>query len=140
MVDPEKMIYKTLLPKAPLHHEMDQMGTNTVAKLFAHAVKKHGNKRSLGVREVLSEEEVLDSVTGKVVKKLSLGAYRWKTYREVGETVENMSRGLELLNLKPKEKIAIFAETREEWFITAMAAFRRNLPSKLEISSTMWKL
>jgi long-chain acyl-CoA synthetase len=130
LVDPEKMIYKTLLPKAPLHKEMEDMGTDTVAKLFDLAVKKHGTKRSLGVRDVISEEEVLDPATGKFVKKQKLGAYRWKSYAEVAATVDKLARGLNKLNLKPKEKIAIFAETREEWFMTAMAAFRRTLPSK----------
>jgi long-chain acyl-CoA synthetase len=109
---------------------MDENGVTTLAKLYEHSVAKHGNKKSLGVRQVLSEEELVDKSTGKLMKKYELGDYSWKTFNQVNETVNALSRGFDVLNLKPKEKIAIFAETREEWFITAMVALVRNLPSK----------
>jgi len=130
LVDPSKMIYKTVVPKSPLHQEMDDLHTNTISRLFIHAVAKHGHKKSLGVREVLGEEEMLDPVSGKNMRKLILGDYKWKTYTQVGETVDQLSRGFELLNLAKNEKVAIFAETREEWFMIAMSCFKRNLPSR----------
>ena len=130
MVDKEKQIYTSIVPKSTLHQEIDDNGVTTLFKLYERSVMKLGNRKALGVREILGEEEVLDQSTGKFVKKFELGDYIWKTYTEVNEIVNNLSRGFDVLQLKPKEKIAIFAETREEWFITAMVAFKKNLPSK----------
>jgi len=130
-IDPERQIYTSVTPKSELHEEIDANGVTTLAKIYTRSVEKNGPKNALGVRDVLSEEEVLDQSTGKYIKKYELGDYQWKTYDQVDAIVKNLSRGFEVLQLKPKEKIAIFAETREEWFITAMAAFKKNLPSKL---------
>lgn len=38
--------------------------------------------------------------------------------------------GLTTLNLKPKESLCIFAETRAEWFVAAVGAFKNNYTSK----------
>lgn len=129
LINAEKCEYASTVPYCKLRTELDAAGITTMEKLYNRAISLHSEKKALGVREVLGEEEVADP-SGKLIKKYELGDYKWKTFKDVDRIVQNLCKGLTLLNLKPKEKIAIFAETREEWFITSMAAFKKNLPSK----------
>jgi long-chain acyl-CoA synthetase len=112
---------------------------STLDGLFRYACKKNGSKRSLGVREILDEEDETQP-NGKIFKKYSLGNYIWKSYDEVDQLATSFSRGLRHLGLQPKEKICIFAETRPEWLMSAMAAVRQNVSSELigyEMSAAM---
>lgn len=124
------MIYGTATPRAVLHQEIEDKNIDTMEKVFAHAVQKHGDRNCLGTREVISEEEMLDHNTGKVMKKYELGDYNWKSFNETSTLVNNLSAGFASLGIEPQGKIAVLAETRQEWFLTAMAAFKRNLKSK----------
>merc|ERR1712013_399603 len=54
---------------------------DTVTKAFNYAVTKYGEKQCLGTREVLGEEDEVQT-SGKVFKKLSLGDYKWTTYNQ----------------------------------------------------------
>jgi long-chain acyl-CoA synthetase len=99
---------------------------DTLDKLFSFAFKKNGTKKCLGVREVLGEEDETQP-NGKVFKKFNLGGYMWKNYIEVDNLVGTISRGFREIGLQPKDKICLFAETRPEWLISAIAAFRQNL-------------
>lgn len=49
----------------------DFPGKDTLDKLFDHAVQRFGQRRCLGTREVLSEENEIQP-TGKVFKKVSI--------------------------------------------------------------------
>ena len=131
-VENEPHTFRAIIPKAPLHQEMLDHNVNTIPQLYDRGVQKHYENECLGTRTSLNEAEtVIDPNTLKPVKKHELGEYKWKTYREVDTTVKDLSCGLtNLLHLKPKDRIAIFAETREEWFMLAMAAFKKNLTSK----------
>jgi len=103
-----------------------QNKVDTVTKAFDYAVKKHGNKQCLGTREVLAEEDEMQD-TGKVFKKLSLGSYRWKSYAEVQSTSRAFGRGLRELGQLPRTPIAIYAETRAEWIMSAFGAFSQSI-------------
>jgi long-chain acyl-CoA synthetase len=127
LLDKEKMIYGTLTPTAALHREIDACNVDTMEKIFAHACAKHEKMNCLGVRDIISEEEVEDPQTGKMIKKYQLGDYKWNSYYDTGVEAKNLSVGILSLGIKPKEKIAVFAETRKEWLVTAMAAFKQNL-------------
>jgi len=124
------MTYRTLTPKSKLHAEIEAAGMDTMEKVFAFAVANNRDKRCLGTRSVLNEVEVEDPQTGKLMKKYELGDYNWKTYAQVDEIAANLASGFASIGIQPKAKVAIFAETRMEWLITAMAAFKRNLQSK----------
>uniref|UniRef100_A0A8C3AQN6 long-chain-fatty-acid--CoA ligase n=1 Tax=Cyclopterus lumpus TaxID=8103 RepID=A0A8C3AQN6_CYCLU len=105
----------------------DLPGKDTLDKLFEHAVQRFGQAHCLGTRDVLSEENEIQS-SGKVFKKLILGEYRWLSYNEVDSIVSQFGSGLAAMGQQPKSTIAIFCETRAEWMITAQACFRRNFP------------
>ncbi|KAL0360241.1 UNVERIFIED_CONTAM: Long chain acyl-CoA synthetase 9, chloroplastic [Sesamum radiatum] len=64
---------------------------------------------------------------GKSFEKLHLGDYEWLSYGQVFEAVCNFASGLVQLGHQKGERAAIFADTREEWFIALQACFRRNV-------------
>ncbi|XVF36903.1 hypothetical protein REPUB_Repub19eG0098900 [Reevesia pubescens] len=101
-------------------------GTSTLAELFEQACKQHHNKRLLGTRKLISRE-VEVTKDGRSFEKLHLGEYEWLTYGKAFEAVCNFASGLVQLGHKKEERVAIFADTREEWFIALQACFRRNV-------------
>ncbi|XWS15129.1 hypothetical protein CRYUN_Cryun35bG0067400 [Craigia yunnanensis] len=101
-------------------------GITTLTELFEQACKQHYDKRFLGTRKLISREvEVTED--GRSFEKLHLGEYEWLTYGKSFEAVCNFASGLVQLGHKKEERVAIFADTREEWFIALQACFRRNI-------------
>jgi len=99
---------------------------DTVTKAFNYAVKKHSSRNCLGTREVLGEEDEIQP-NGKIFKKLSLGSYRWQSYNETHVISTNMGKGLRELGQLPRTSIAIYAETRAEWIMSAFGAFSQSM-------------
>merc|ERR1719376_1794134 len=99
---------------------------DTVDKVWNNAVKLYDQKHRLGTRQVLGEEEEKQS-TGKIFKKLNLGKYEWMNYREAHEISTNFGMGLRKLGQKPKLPIAIYAETKAEWIMSALGAFSQSI-------------
>ena len=60
---------------------------------------------------------------GKVMKKLQLSDYKWKTYQEVQSKAKSFGKGLRSLGLQSGSGVAIYAETRAEWMISCLGAF-----------------
>ncbi|XWS21620.1 hypothetical protein CRYUN_Cryun30bG0070000 [Craigia yunnanensis] len=101
-------------------------GISTLAELFELTCKLHYDKNLLGTRKLISREvEVTED--GRAFEKLQLGEYEWLTYGKAFEVVCNFASGLVQLGHKKEERVAIFADTREEWFIALQACFRRNV-------------
>ncbi|CAK9142257.1 unnamed protein product [Ilex paraguariensis] len=91
-------------------------GVTTVAELFEHSCKLHKDKRLLGTRRLISREMEI-SENGRSFEKLHLGDYEWSSYGKVLEAVCNFASGLAKLGHKKEERVALFADSREEWFI-----------------------
>lgn len=90
----------------------------------------HGSPdvKMLGYRELVGVEEERQS-NGKVLKKLRLkNEYTWITYREMIERVDHFANGLLSIGVRSNESIVIFAETRPEWLISAVACFKIKAP------------
>jgi hypothetical protein len=121
--DPSSPYRSTLTPELV---RVENKDTN-IYEEFAAAAKKYWYNQTLGVREVLSIDDEVQP-NGKVFKKLSLGSYKWTTYETVLQRVDNLSNGLLNLGLKSDQKIVLFAETRPEWLISALACFRVKVP------------
>jgi len=99
---------------------------DTVKKALDFSAKKHGSKRCLGTRQVLGEsDETQDN--GKVFKKLSLGDYHWISFDDVHQISTEFGRGLRELGQQPHTPIAIYAETRAEWIMSAFGAFSQSM-------------
>ena len=92
-------------------------GISTLAELFEHSCKKHNKKRYLGTRRLIASE-MEASGDGRSFEKLHLGEYEWLTYGKAFEMVCNFASGLANLGHKRDERVAIFADTRVEWFIS----------------------
>lgn len=91
-------------------------GISTLAELFEQSCRKHRDKHFLGTRKLISREiEVAED--GRSFEKLHLGDYEWLTYGRAFEAVCNFASGLAQIGHKSEERVAIFADTREEWFI-----------------------
>ncbi|KAH9375903.1 hypothetical protein HPB48_012543 [Haemaphysalis longicornis] len=102
-------------------------GLHTLDEVTRKAILKNSKRPALGTRPVLGRTEEKQP-SGKVFKKLVLGDYEWLTYAEVGRKIDLTARGLLSIGAKPKQYLAILAETRAEWFLTAQACFRTNIP------------
>lgn len=79
-------------------------GCDTLDKVFTYAKNKFKNKRLLGTREVLNEEDEVQP-NGKIFKKVILGQYNWLSYEDVFVRALNFGNGLQMLGQKPKTNI-----------------------------------
>lgn len=109
---------------APVETAWD--GITTLAELFEYSCKKHYHKKLLGTRKLLSREMEV-SADGRSFEKLHLGDYEWLSYGQAFEIVCNFSSGLALLGHQREERVAIFADTCEEWLMALQSCFRRNV-------------
>jgi long-chain acyl-CoA synthetase len=94
---------------------------------FKSKCKQYADIETLGVRELFSIDDEVQS-NGKVFKKFNLGEYKWQTYEQMKDRIENFSNGLLKIGLKSNQNIVLFAETRPEWIISAFACFRIKVP------------
>ncbi|KAG2324384.1 hypothetical protein Bca52824_007112 [Brassica carinata] len=99
---------------------------STLPELFDISCKNHSERFFLGTRRLIARE-VETSQDGKVFEKLHLGDYQWKTFGQTLEAVCSFASGLVQIGHKSEERVAIFADTREEWFIALQGCFRRNV-------------
>lgn len=115
--------------RSTLSTELIGLGTDNtnIYEEFVVAAKKYWYNQTLGVREVLSIDDEKQS-NGKIFKKLSLGSYKWTTYENALQRVDNLSNGLLNLGLQSDQKIVLFAETRPEWLISALSCFKIKVP------------
>jgi len=122
-----EILFEPFELSSPLHLEMIKAQVQTMADVFKWCISKYGNQEILGTREIIAE---LDEVQpdGKMFKKYQLGDYRWITYEGLDVASDEFGRGLRALGLQPRQKMAIFADTRAEWMITAQAAFKHAFP------------
>ncbi|XP_065304867.2 long-chain-fatty-acid--CoA ligase 4-like [Dermacentor albipictus] len=102
-------------------------GVETVDEFTRKAIHAYYRQPAIGTRPVLSCTEK-ELSCGKVFKQLTLGDYEWLTYEEVDRKIDLTARGLLSIGVRPRQCMAILAETRAEWFITAQACFRTNVP------------
>lgn len=81
----------------------------------------------MGWREVQQafEEKQPD---GRPLQKLVMGEYKWLDYSQVDQRISDIGCGLTALSIKKGDKVVIYAETRKEWMMTAIACFKLGIP------------
>ncbi len=62
--------------------------------------------------------------------KYNLGGYKWQPYEQMYKRVINISNGFLNNGVNSENKIVIFAETRMEWIVCALACFRISAQGK----------
>lgn len=119
------MTYRKLGRPQEIHIALLQNNIDTLEKVFKYVTKVHTTKKCLGTREVFGEtDETLPD--GKVFRKLKLGDYKWRNFIETEVSMKHFGKGMRELGVQPREKVAIFAETRAEWMIAAQGLFRQS--------------
>ncbi|KAL8150572.1 hypothetical protein V2J09_020380 [Rumex salicifolius] len=99
---------------------------STLADLIEWSCNQYKNEPFLGTRKVISKENE-STQDGRSLEKLHLGEYEWLTYGKVFQDICDFSSGLVQLGHSRNERAAIFADSREEWFIALHGCFRRNI-------------
>ena len=57
-----------------------------------------------------------------------LGEYKWLTYTQAQQQIDRIGSGLSALGHRARETLVIFAETRAEWMLVALACFKYEIP------------
>lgn len=96
----------------------------TLEKMLRIVSVNYKNKRCLGTRDILAEEDEMQP-DGKIFKKLRMGEYKWRTYDEVEIEAQYFGKGMRELGMSPRERVVIFAETRAEWMIACHGLFKQ---------------
>ena len=91
-------------------------GISTLPELFENSCKLYSSRNLLGSRELISREtEVTED--GRSFEKLHLGTYQWISYGQTFADVSSFASGLVGIGHGKGERVAIFADTRAEWFV-----------------------
>uniref|UniRef100_A0A1B6E8J8 long-chain-fatty-acid--CoA ligase n=1 Tax=Clastoptera arizonana TaxID=38151 RepID=A0A1B6E8J8_9HEMI len=125
--DVRSITYRSVDKPDLVHSQMLANKIDTMEKMFLYVVKMFKDKRCLGTRDILAEEDERQP-NGRIFKKYVMGEYKWKTYSEVNELATSFGRGLRELGVQPRKNVVIFAETRAEWMIAAQGCFKQNVP------------
>lgn len=91
-----------------------------------HILRLHGDAYCIGSRKVLEVHEEKHQ-NHRSFHKLVLGEYEWKNYTEIDRYVAKVFNGLLALGLKKGDHVVIYAETRMEWLVSAIACFKSGL-------------
>ncbi|KAK0181964.1 hypothetical protein PV327_000141 [Microctonus hyperodae] len=124
--DDRLITYRNVDSPGSFHIKLERNKIDTLEKVLLFAAEIHGDKRCLGTRQILAEENELQP-NGRVFKKYKMGDYKWKSYTEVERLAASFSRGLKEFGLTKQKNIAIFAETRAEWMISTHGCFKQDL-------------
>lgn len=122
----DTITYRSVGSPGPMHVTLEREKVQTLEGVLLWVSKVHGDKKCLGTRQILAEEDEVQP-NGRIFKKYKMGEYSWKSYVDVERLAASFSRGLVENGLTFRKNIVIFAETRAEWMIAAHACFKQNL-------------
>ncbi|XP_042891092.1 long-chain-fatty-acid--CoA ligase 4-like [Penaeus japonicus] len=108
-----------------LLEELQAASATTLPAILEYAANKHGDAPCMGTRQILARERVVEN--DKKLEKLKLGVYSFLTYREVQDQVVKFGAGLASIGTGDTGRIAMFGETRAEWFMAAIGCLRQRL-------------
>jgi len=100
-------------------------GCLTLHELMVKMIMFHKDKRCLGVREILMEEEIKDPDGRTVaVKKVQQTDYRWWSYIQINKKIDDVVKGLMANGLQKGDKVVISSSHRVESFLAIHAISR----------------
>lgn len=123
--DDTQVTYRNIDPPKEHHINMLKHNIDTLEKVFKYVVKNYQNKKCLGTREILGEEDERQE-NGRVFKKYRLGEYKWRSFIETELQASYFGKGMRELGVVPRDKVVMFAETRAEWMISAHGLFKQS--------------
>jgi len=120
------IVFHSLCAPTALNVTVERNGLDTMDKVFDYVSTTYGSADCLGTREIIKEEEEKQP-NGKIFKKFVLGKFHWRSFEDFASEASIVSQALRNLGLNPRDKVAILAETRAEWILTAYACFKNNI-------------
>lgn len=108
-----------------LIEELEKENVTTLHGLLEYAANKHGEAPCMGTRQIIARERTVEN--GKKLEKMKLGNYNYITYKDVNDLVVKFGNGLQSVGLGSCNCVAMFGETRSEWFVAAMGCLRHNV-------------
>ncbi len=72
----DEVVYESPESDCPTDRDLTRAKVDTMEKAWTWAVRRYGPRPLLGTRDILAEEDEVQS-NGKIFKKLELGEYRW---------------------------------------------------------------
>ncbi|KAF2366525.1 AMP-dependent synthetase/ligase [Trinorchestia longiramus] len=97
----------------------------TIPDIIKYSASKNGDQPWMATRTMILRH--FEEVKGKKLEKLELGDYVWTSYKNVYEDVLVLTKAVFNLGLKPKSRIAMFAETRAEWYTFSVACMNAGM-------------
>ena len=109
---------------SPIYEFIENESDMTVMSYMEWLARKFGSRDAMGKREILGYSEGF--YKGAPIRQVSKKHYFDKiSYTEVEKKYEHIARGMvKMLNLKPGQRVLIWANTRMEWMLTALGALR----------------
>jgi long-chain acyl-CoA synthetase len=98
----------------------EPLGVDNIYAQFQIGVKKFGDEPCFGTRVFVYDDEKSDT-TKKVVKER--GDFKWLTFKQVDERVQNIGKGLQSLGIPEKSNIGIFSINRAEWCMASLGNY-----------------
>lgn len=108
-----------------MQRELAECGADTLPLIVKYSAEKNGHRPCMGTRTLINR--VKENVNGVEQEKLELGDYQWESYTEIYKKIQKVTASLLGLGIKPKTRIAIFAETRADWFTMAVGCLQAGI-------------
>ncbi|XP_042225672.1 long chain acyl-CoA synthetase 8-like [Homarus americanus] len=108
-----------------LLEDLKKVNAITVPAILEYAANSHGEAPCMGTRKLKARLRILEN--GKKLEKLHFLDYVYLSYKEVQEMVVKFSDGIRNLGMSSGDRIAMFAETRAEWYVAAVGCLRSSL-------------
>nr|UTI67604.1 long chain acyl-CoA synthetase [Kerria lacca] len=125
--DQKSLTVRTVALPQENHTLLIKNEIDTMEKVIRYVVKKYGEKKCLGTRQILAEEDE-EQPDGRIFKKYKMGDYLWTSFTETDAIATNFGKGLLALGQERLKNVVIFGETRAQWFIAAQGCFKQNFP------------
>lgn len=93
--------------------------------LMKFVSSRFGDKECYGYRKVIKIHK--EEKDGKSWEFRELTPYQWLSYNQVNDMSNKIGFGLRNIGLNPKDRLAIFEETRLEWALLSHACFSQNI-------------
>ena len=107
-----------------LLEELKSHDNLTVPAILEYAAAKHGEAMCMGTRRLIERQKIQEN--GKKLEKLRFGDYTFLSYKQVLDMTNKFSEGMRNLGLGSGDRMAMFAETRAEWFVAAVGCLKNN--------------
>ncbi|KAA0201346.1 hypothetical protein HAZT_HAZT000553 [Hyalella azteca] len=102
--------------------ELSEAGASTLLHVVEYSARKNGPRPCMGTRTLINRQ--VEHKNGSKIEKLELGEYVWESYDDVKTKIDKIAASVISMGFKPKSRIAIFAETRADWFTMAVGCLR----------------